>query len=289
MYLKRFVLGLALIVSSSSLQAEPIDSTNKISILRDSKTSDSGARELLSQIAKSYDSAVQAPTSLQKTAHDALVGKNVDATMDLAYTLRGLNNTTLQRAELALELLEPYADRPKVQALMDFLQGRSIAKAQVFLSEANTASSKAVAYMCLAEAFYAKGDTPKALMASVLSLAYNFTDQREEQAKFYLTGSWDSDIDLKGTKQEVIARLVERMKGVYYPKTFRHFFEFKSVISFLPEFPYSQELLNAKLTEPIQVIIGFDSNYTYHGAVTMLSTMLSADPRPRSSCKCDTV
>ncbi len=278
MYLKTFVLGLALIAYSISLQAEPSYSTSEISTLKDSKASDSGVRESLSQIAKSYDSTVHSLTSMQKTAHGALVGKDVDAAMDLAYTLRGLNNTSLPRRQLALELLEPYTGQPKVQALKDFLQGRSTVKAQAFLNEADTPSSKAVAYMCLAEAFYAKGDTPKALMASVLSLAYNFTDQREEQAKFYLTGVWDSDINLKGSKQEVIARLVERMEGMYHPKTFRHFFEFKSVISFLPEFPYSQELVNAKLTEPIQVIIGFDSNYTYHGAVTMLSAMLSADP-----------
>ncbi len=204
-----------------------------------------------------------------------------DEAMELAYIYRGINKISEPQLDKAFMVLDPYVQKPKVQALQDFLGGRSVPKALELIRLADSPKSLAVAYMCLAEAQYAKGDTAKAMMAAVLSLAYNFSEAREQQAKLYLTGSYDSDVSFKGTRQEIIDRLVKEMKWMINPPTFQRYYTTVSVLGLLPEFPYSTELLAQRPTPVVETCIGFDGNYSYHGAVTILSAMLSADPTSR--------
>jgi lipopolysaccharide biosynthesis glycosyltransferase len=204
-----------------------------------------------------------------------------DEAMELAYIYRGLNKISEPQLDKAFTVLDPYVDKPKVQALQDFLGGRSVLKALELISLADSPKSLAVAYMCLAEAQYAKGDTAKAMMAAVLSLAYDFSEAREQQARLYLTGSYDSDVSFRGTKQEIIDCLIKDMKWMINPRTFQRYYSTVSVLGLLPEFPYSPQLLTQNPTQPVETCIGFDGNYSYHGAVTILSAMLSANPSSR--------
>ena len=145
------------------------------------------------------------------TAQEQTVNSS-DEAMELAYIYRGLNKICEPQLDKAFTVLDPYVEKPKVQALQDFLGGRSVPKALELIRLADSPKSLAVAYMCLAEAQYAKGDTAKAMMAAVLSLAYDFSEAREQQARLYLTGSYDSDVSFRGTKQEITDRLIKDMK-----------------------------------------------------------------------------
>ena len=270
MKIKALFIALALVSSSFAALAEQSGKRFK-----DHKLTTAQALQQM------YEMAQTEGSSFERTIHDALVKKDVDGIMDLAYVFHGLNNTSIARPDLVSLLLQPYSDLPKVQALQEFLDSRSVLKAKAILQVADSPRSVAVAYMCLAEALYAKGDVAKSLMASVLSLAFDFTDEREEQAKLYLTGRWDSDISLKGTKEEVIARMLEKMKSAYHPAAFRRYNDMASVLGLLPEFPYSAKNLAKVPAKPLHSVIGFDANYAIHAGVSILSAMLSAEPSTR--------
>ena len=157
----------------------------------------------------------------------------------------------------------------------------AIEQAADSLRKGDSRESISAAYMDMAAAQYAKGQKAKAIMCSLLSLAYNFTDEGEAKALFYITGSRHSSLSLRGDKNDVIEGLLGEISKFSTPHQFKQYYAASSVVSLLPEFPFSDELLNQSQGEPEHICIGFDGNYSYHGAVTMLSAMLSANPSTR--------
>jgi lipopolysaccharide biosynthesis glycosyltransferase len=216
---------------------------------------------------------------LYKTAFEALISHDVDAALELAYTCKGLNNSIMPDKTLSLDIILPYIAEPKAKALKEFLLVRDLELARDVHSKADTPRSRAVAYMVLADAYYAKNNISKAILFATLSLAQDFTKAREEQAKFYLTTDKNSDLSLKGSREDVLSRLNERMSGIYNPRTFRRYFSMATILGLLPSFPLNHTASSS--TDPMNMCMAFDDRFAMHGAVTMLSAMLSADPNSR--------
>lgn len=273
--LRLFIFGLFASVqfSTPSLAVE-----SSVDLLTISTIGSEKQMENLAALAASFDPQQQYASGIKHTIYRALVIKDTDSVLDLAYALRGHSGHMAQNIELAKLLMDQHFDNSKIQAMKAFFSDRSMDTAQQVLDTANSPLSRAVGYMCLAEASYAKGDAAKALMFSALSLAHDFSREREGQAKLYLTGNSKSTISLEGGKDAVIARLNSAAQSTFNPHAYHRYFTLASILGMLPEFPYSHELLTMQHDGAVHMCIAFDDNYIYHGAVALLSAALSANP-----------
>lgn len=195
----------------------------------------------------------------------------VDSLLNYAYDQRGI--TTREDIH---EILAGAPEHPKVLAFKEFIGNHSLENAKALMLHADTLQSKSLAYICMAEAYYAKNKPIKALLFATLSLAGHPTELREAQVKLYLTGSTSSEINILAPKDQVIANLNAAMDASFNPQTLRRYFSMASIIGLLPSFPLVE--VEQPLQKPIDICMAFDKNFAAHGAVTILSAILSAAP-----------
>ena len=192
--LNKFRLFFCGLVASVQFCSSSLAGEGSVDLLASASISARKQMENLSALAASFDSQQQDVRGIERTIYRALTIKDTDSVLDLAYTLRGYSGHIAQNIEVAKLLMDLHFDSSKIQALKAFFDERSLQSAQGVLDAANSPLSRAVGYMCLAEASYAEGDVAKALMFSALSLAYDFSKERESQTKLYLTGNARSSI-----------------------------------------------------------------------------------------------
>lgn len=164
-------------------------------------------------------------------------------------------------------------------AVESFESSRSLVKAESVLNFANTPAEKAKAFTLLAEVYFAKGEIPKALLYSLLSLTKDPEGPSHKRALFYIQQAIGEEKIPLGSKQELLDWLNQAMDNTINPRRFRNLFDLAAVAGLLPEFSVKDsKVLASGPAKPLQLCLAFDENYAPHAAVTMLSAMLSAEP-----------
>lgn len=204
-----------------------------------------------------------------------------DALYEVAYETSLPSPQTKRNKNLLASLLN---DRLKAQdpyafALNQFGQNRSVETAEKILESAQTQRQKALAFLCLAEAYFAKQDNAKTILYSMLSLGTHPSEAHDRQVQFYFKKIMGEPVSLLSSKEALLEKFRDIMHKNWSPKAFRGAFEAATVISLLPQYPIPQP--SGEPTDPLQIFLSFDNGYTQHAGVTILSAVLSAEANTR--------
>lgn len=171
------------------------------------------------------------------------------------------------------------AHDPYAFALNQFGHSRSVETAEKILEAAQTQRQKALAFLCLAEAYFAKQDHAKTVLYSLLSLGTYPSEIHDRQVQFYFKKILGEPVSLLSSKDALLDKFSDIMQKSWHPKDFRGAFDAATVLSLLPQYPIPAP--TGESTEPLQLYFGFDDGFTRHAGVALLSAILSADPNTR--------
>lgn len=170
--------------------------------------------------------------------------------------------------EAQLKAQDPYAI-----ALNQFGQDRSVEAAEKILEAAQTQRQKALAFLCLAEAYFAKQDNPKTILYSILSLGTYPSETHDRQVQFYFKKIVGEPVSLLSSKEALLDKFRHIMQKSWCPKAFRGAFDAATLMSLLPQYPLQHSEV---LSESLQLYLMFDNGYAQHAGVSIFSSILSA-------------
>lgn len=216
----------------------------------------------------------------------AFTQNNPEALYELAYSTNGFSGAMArdkQLSQLILSSLIKQGDPVAIQ-LNDFMTSRSPAKAQQLLKLAQTPRQRALAFMCLAEAYFAKNDVAKTMLYTVLSLATHPSELYDRQAQFYTSKVFGQEISLLQSRDQLLAELRTLMESSGNSAKFKAAFEMATALDLLPSYPLnlSEQPIDS---EAYEIFYSVDDGYVKHAAVSVMSAMLSADPGRRYDFK----
>ena len=199
-----------------------------------------------------------------------------DETLSDAYEMLVTDHRDPDSINRVLNVTYGLPKSEKTVAFREFILNRSIHNGLIFLQKANSSDSLALAYQCLGEAHYAHNQPSKAILYGVLSMAWKPTKIREQQLKQYITDDKFAELSLSGSKADVLNTLNSAMGETISPKLLRRYFTAATLIGLLGSYPLLDK--EKQYNDPIEIVMAFDKNFAPHGAVTLISAMMSAAP-----------